>query len=220
MTLRTGTKAQRMYLTTEELKAFYAVIPSENKRDALIFRLMSDMGLRVGEVVGEDVYYYVSSTSAIRKDATIISEEMGKIQLKVTIPGLKIEDVDFQKEAIIVHGKGGKTRILKMPTKVRDLLKAVIGPRASGWVILNDRGQQMTPNSVWYLARKYGERAGIVIPVHPHMFRHSFGVHFYQATRDIRALSRKLGHSNIQTTMIYCEIVESLEDDQVPDFDF
>lgn len=42
---------------------------------------------------------------------------------------------------------------------------------------------------------------------HPHQFRHSFAVHWLRSGGDIVVLSRALGHSRLEHTMIYLRIV-------------
>jgi integrase len=51
----------------------------------------------------------------------------------------------------------------------------------------------------------------------PYSARHTFATEYYRATRDIAKLSRLLGHSDIQTTMIYMHLVEAGESSTVMD---
>lgn len=47
-------------------------------------------------------------------------------------------------------------------------------------------------------------RAGVE-DVHPHKFRHTFATVLYKRGLDVRMIQRLLGHTNLNTTMIYID---------------
>ncbi|MBQ6907049.1 MAG: tyrosine-type recombinase/integrase [Clostridia bacterium] len=58
------------------------------------------------------------------------------------------------------------------------------------------------------MVRKYGDDARkqcIEVPdnVHPHLFRHSLAMSLYQNGVDLSLVSQWLGHSRVETTLIY-----------------
>ena len=51
-----------------------------------------------------------------------------------------------------------------------------------------------------------GEAAGLGMPIHPHMLRHSTGFKLANDGQDTRAIQHYLGHRNIQHTVIYTRL--------------
>ena len=54
--------------------------------------------------------------------------------------------------------------------------------------------------------RQRSLKAGLAVPVHPHMLRHSFASHVLQSSSDLRAVQELLGHANISTTQVYTRL--------------
>lgn len=55
------------------------------------------------------------------------------------------------------------------------------------------------------MLKKYAPLAGIEA-VNPHALRHTFATHYLKANpHDLRGLARLLGHTSLETVMIYTE---------------
>ena len=66
----------------------------------------------------------------------------------------------------------------------------------------------MSADNVRKFLRKYGVLAQCNCPdvpanIHPHLWRHSRAMHLYQHGMDLTLISQWLGHSNLETTLIY-----------------
>jgi site-specific recombinase XerD len=66
----------------------------------------------------------------------------------------------------------------------------------------------MSPDNTESFIKKYGEAAQKICPsipnrVHPHQLRHSRAMHLYRNGMQLPLLQQFLGHSEMQTTLIY-----------------
>ncbi len=59
--------------------------------------------------------------------------------------------------------------------------------------------------------KKASQDLGIQKIVSPHTFRHSFATHLLQNNTDIRSIQKLLGHTSVQTTMIYTHVLEYIQ---------
>lgn len=53
------------------------------------------------------------------------------------------------------------------------------------------------------------KKAGITKEINLHLFRHCFATHSLEEGMDIKTLQYLMGHSSVQTTMIYLHISET-----------
>jgi integrase len=78
-------------------------------------------------------------------------------------------------------------------------LKAILEPYTAA-IGLDDRLFPISRQRAWQIIKKDFEG-------HPHQFRHSFAVHWLRSGGDVVMLSRALGHSKLEHTMVYLRIV-------------
>ena len=120
---------------------------------------------------------------------------------------LDVGSVPDGAETLLVHGKGGKQRLVPLLPAVRQALAA--------WMRLHPRRQ---PDAPLFLGAKGGRldarvarrvieafRALADLPAHatPHALRHSFATHLLAGGADLRSIQELLGHASLSTTQRY-----------------
>ncbi len=120
--------------------------------------------------------------------------------------------------SVTLHGKGAKARIVPLrDIEVQHLKEyiALFHPDTDlysqdylFYTIRNQQQKRMTEDNVRSMVRKYGKQARefcseVPENVHPHLFRHSLAMLLYQNGMDLTLISQWLGHSNLETTLIY-----------------
>jgi site-specific recombinase XerD len=115
--------------------------------------------------------------------------------------GLDLADVDFDREQLHVHGKGGKERIVPLGEEAGHLLarylrdaRPHLARRADNAVFLSARGRRLDTST---LRRIFA---------HPHRLRHAFATHLLEGGADLRTIQELLGHSSLSTTQIYSHV--------------
>ncbi|MFZ4625468.1 MAG: tyrosine recombinase XerC [Rhodoferax sp.] len=186
-----------------QLASFHAEVatPWLEARDAAIAELLYGGGLRLAELTGLDVH---ASNSARGW-------------------------VDLQAGEAHVLGKGSKRRIVPVGAKAVQALHAWLALRDQGALaspgsgslpsgpqavtladqpalFIGQRGTRLTSQSIWQRLRARSLQAGLALPVHPHMLRHSFASHLLQSSSDLRGVQELLGHANISSTQIYTRL--------------
>ncbi len=156
-------------------------------RDIAMLELLYGSGLRVGELVGLDV--------------TAGDDARGWI--------------DLQEAQAHVLGKGSKRRSVPVGGQSMAALRAWLAVRdakqpahaaAQPALFIGRNGTRLSAQAVWQRLKQRSARAGLAVPVHPHMLRHSFASHVLQSSGDLRAVQELLGHANITTTQVYTRL--------------
>ena len=115
--------------------------------------------------------------------------------------GLDLADVDFEREAVHVRGKGGKERVVPLGEEAAHHLarylrdgRPLLARGAGDAVFLSARGRRLDTSTVRRTLR------------HPHRLRHAFATHLLEGGADLRVIQELLGHSSLSTTQAYSHV--------------
>lgn len=130
------------------------------------------------------------------------------------LQGLKIKDIDFNRQLLRITGKGNKTRVVPFGSKAKQgLIEWLKVYRiwqgnftAESAVFISQRGNTLQPRQIENRVKLQAQRAGVNVDVHPHLLRHCFASHMLSASGDLRSVQEMLGHSNLSTTQIYTHV--------------
>lgn len=122
---------------------------------------------------------------------------------------LNISDVHFTDDELIVYGKGQKERKVYLNAKSSVYLQQYLELRTDSnealFVSLRKPHNRLTIQGVEAMLKRLGKRAQ-VSNVHPHRFRRTSATNALNKGMDLQYVSTMLGHSNPNTTMIYCTV--------------
>ena len=122
-----------------------------------------------------------------------------------------------QQKTLAILGKGDRPRLIELEPRTVKLLQIYIAkyrvtprPLYRHRLFVNQRGEQLTRHGIYRICKKYlsktleKKRLKYINPVHS--FRHSRAVDLLYQGKPITDIKNRLGHDNIQSTMIYLHL--------------
>jgi integrase/recombinase XerC len=130
---------------------------------------------------------------------------------------LKVKDIDFGNELVLVFGKGHKNRYVplnKVTIKAIHNYLALSRPtlalknetEVSDKLFLNHRGGDLTTRGVRVILNNIIEKTSENFKISPHMLRHTFATHLLDGGADLRSVQEMLGHVHLSSTQIYTHV--------------
>lgn len=131
--------------------------------------------------------------------------------LRVTeLCDLKWQDMIPRKQGgqVSVFGKGGKTRVVLIPSMVWELVWELKKDYGNDDPVFRSRqkglnGYHVSRKQVWRIVRAAAIRVGIEVKVSPHWLRHSHASHSLDKGAPLSLVKETLGHSSIAITEKY-----------------
>jgi integrase/recombinase XerD len=124
---------------------------------------------------------------------------------------IKIADVDTDRKQIHVRqGKGKKDRYVVLSSFIADKLPHYLANEKPKTYLFEGLtpGEPMGERSIQYIINEAMAKTEIKKDVSMHTLRHSFATHLLEDGIDLYSIQKLLGHSNIQTTIIYLHIAQ------------
>ena len=130
---------------------------------------------------------------------------------------LQVRDIDSARMLVHVHrGKGAKDRFVPLPARTLTLLREYwVTHRNPVWLfpdigsdprqaVSSDR--PMSKDGVQHAMQRVVHQLGWRKAVSIHTLRHSYATHLLEAGVNLRLIQQYLGHSSLQTTMVYLHL--------------
>jgi len=135
---------------------------------------------------------------------------------------LEVGDIDSDRMLIHVHrGKGAKDRMIPLPPQTLAVLRKHWKSHRNARLIFPAHcaataQSPMGKTTVQTAMRAAVRQAGITKRfVHIHCLRHSYATHLLEEGVNLRVIQRYLGHTKIETTMMYLHLTRKGHDEAV-----
>lgn len=161
------------------------------------------------------------------RDVTLLITLYGTAARIDELLSIKIEDIYIRsdKPYIIISGKGQKIRTLYLLPKAVSFLKLYISrfhgsaPCKDDYLFyssIRGKNSKLSQQAVHKLLHKYAGTAhkkceDVPLDLHAHQFRHAKATHWLEDGMNIVQISFLLGHSSVETTMVYLDITTEQE---------
>ena len=151
------------------------------------------------------------------RDALIL-ETLYSTGIRVSeLVNIKLKDIDYNENAILILGKGNKERYVIYGSKMENLLEKYISERSTfkidhDYLFVNRYYNKITDRSIRKIIETNIKKGALNLNVSPHTLRHTFATHMLDSGADIEIVRELLGHESLSTTQIYTHVTnESLK---------
>ena len=128
---------------------------------------------------------------------------------------LKISDLYFDENMMLINGKGDKQRLVPLGAFAKKFIQLYIdnvrilnkiSNEDRDTLFLNRNGKKLSRAMIFTIVRQLGQMVGIEKKISPHTFRHCFATHLLENGADLRTIQTLMGHESITTTEVYMHL--------------
>jgi integrase/recombinase XerD len=211
-----------LVLTPQEVLSMIAA--ATDPREVTMIELMYSSGLRVSELTGLNLndlnlaqgYLKCLGKGSKERIVPIGSKAQAVLETYLALQVQQQKDIEEAKiQAALAPRRPGRPRGMKVDTsadinsgtnfgpnfKRRNAAKLKMTP-----LFKDEKGKRLSRLVVWQIIKRLAKKAGIIKPISPHTFRHSFATHLLENGADLRAVQELLGHANLVTTQLYTHV--------------
>lgn len=146
------------------------------------------------------------------RDSCISRKEIALIDLLLSTglrvsecAGIKLKEIDWEKRTIVIHGKGGKDRIVPFSVRAKKHLQEYLLERGiciSEFLFCSERKPHggLASITIQKIVKDVGIRAGLP-DITVHCFRRWFATNMYNKGMEPRYIQTILGHAKFETTV-------------------
>lgn len=124
---------------------------------------------------------------------------------------VRVDDVDFYRKQVRVHGKRNKQRLIPMTETLIGVIKQYMDTwetparddMAAAPLIRTDRGGAAYPKMIYRIVQKYLSLLSTQTKRSPHVLRHTFATSMLDNGADLNAIKELLGHADLSATQVY-----------------
>lgn len=128
--------------------------------------------------------------------------------------GLDLDDIDYQRNTILVLGKGNKERTIPLGNPamkalnnwIKNARPEIVNGTSGEAVFLGIRGKRIDQRTVRTVVYEALEALEGAQRLGPHALRHSAATHLLEGGADLRTVQEILGHASLATTQIYTHV--------------
>jgi len=154
-------------------------------------------------------------TAVGRRDLAILTV-LVRLGLRASeAAALRLDDIDWRRGVITVHGKGNRQDQLPLPADVGQAIVAWLtagrpdttaaGGGREVFVRVRAPRQVLTRGAVTQVVARAGQRAGLG-PIHAHRLRHTAATGMLRAGGSLGEIGQVLRHRHALTTAIYAKV--------------